>query len=896
MTLGTFFAANAGMRAPSRTFTLPILLFLFALPLQAAPPALSGVVVNEAGVPLAGAEVVAGQKYSLRRSTVSARTDASGRFRIQMEDCGLVVLRASRRDFAPSSMDVDACQTSTDYRIVLRRGATASGRITGADGRPVAGAGVELVRSSAPREPGPRATTGPDGRFIVSGISPGVYVLRTAHPKHPRLEQKGVEIPEGNPKVDLGGFALSKPQKVEGQVVDQEGRPLAGVRILQDRSGPLEISAAPVTGPDGRFVLPEVVFGRLTLCKEGYDSAWGPMISPSRTSQLSRIVLRPAPQPFRVSGRIVDGEGRPVDGARVRSGPHESGCVVITRTDPCTGERIPDDVMVSDMEGRFSVELRERMDFDFRAEAPGYLPTVRSRVPAVPGQSAEIEMVLRRSLAVTGRVLAKGGSPAAGVKVALFMNPSGPQAVTDAQGRFRLEGIAPGRQDFQAEHPKLGRAVRRLEVGPDASSLELRLDGVAERAIAGLVLDPDGKPLPGVPVDVVGGPRAWSDAKGRFRLILDPYEPPYLTTATIRASKDGYASTSQVVALSEGSSPQDVELRLGAGQSISGRLLADPDRLAGASVEARQGEELRQAEVTREGRYRLVGLGPGEWTVTAHAQGGWSDPKRVLLEPGQEEAFLDLEVSRPLALRGRVLEPDGTPSASARVRVSRSGGPGLLSVVSDADGRFAVEVPSGTYAILATQPRYAPARLESVTVAEPLDGLEIRLRPGLPLTGRILGLPAGVHTSVRAEQDGAYRMTEAGPDGTYRFDDLGPGEWKLTARVSGKDFYRDMEESVLLSPETAGARYDFDPALGNASLSGRIEAGDRPVFAEIELLTATGEEVPSTRLGFRDEEYRYSHLRPGTYTLRITDRISRRVLTRTVEVSGDERLAIDPRE
>ena len=805
-----------------------ILVFLFAFPLHATPPALSGVVVNEAGAPVAGAEVLAVRMHDPRKSEASARADASGRFRIQVKDCGQVVLKAARRDFAPSALNVDACQASPDYRIVLRTGVTASGRIVAADGRPVEGAWIALAQSDAslrdPQEPAPNsARTGRDGRFTLPGVVPGVYVLRVAHPEHPRLHQPGIEVPEGT-KVDLGGFALSKPQRAEGQVVDQAGRPVEGVRILAFFSDRLDIAAAPVTGPDGRFMLPEVIVGRLTLCKEGYSSYQGPLAYPGLFSKPARIALWPAPPPLRVAGRVVDGEGHPVAGARVRSGPHENGCTVFNLIDPCTGRFIPDQVVTSDADGRFSMEIRARVELDIKAEAPGHLPAVQSRVPAT--QSAGIELVLRRNPTVTGRVLARDGSPAAGVRVTEFQNPRSPEAVTDAQGRFRLEGVFPGRRMLEARHPELGRALRRLEVSPGASTLDFHLDGMPERAVAGRVLDPDGNPLPGAYVNLGEYFRTWSGADGRFRLVLDAdWNPP--APATFRVSHDGYASASLAFRASE-APVRDLEIRLGPEQSVTGYLLGleKPEDFANATVTAERGTERREVKVTREGRYRLGGLGPGEWTVSAHILGRRRAAARAVLEPGQEEVRLDLE---------------------------------------------------------------------AVVLKEELDGVEIRLLPGWTLTGRVPGVPAGARASVRAEQDGVYRSTDAGPDGAYRFDDLGPGEWKLTASVYAEGFHhREGTGSVTLAHET-GSRFDFDLALGDASLSGRLGSDDAPVLGVLQLLSPEGNEVDSIYVGPLEGEFRFPHLRPGTYTLRITDRISGRVLSRDVEVSGSEEIAIDLR-
>ena len=81
---------------------------------------------------------------------------------------------------------------------------------------------------------------------------------------------------------------------------------------------------------------------------------------------------------------------------------------------------------------------------------------------------------------ITGRVIDAAGAPIAGATVAVTSNAqpvSDIASLTDADGRFRRGGLAPGRYTLDVR--KAGRATRSIDVDvADAqqTNLEVRLD------------------------------------------------------------------------------------------------------------------------------------------------------------------------------------------------------------------------------------------------------------------------------------------------------------------------------------------------------------------------------------------------------------------------------------
>src|SRR5262249_25073786 len=122
-----------------------------------------------------------------------------------------------------------------------------SGRVLGPDGRPVAGAKLYLtVAMGYLRRPAlsPEcATTGPDGRFrfTVPKAQFGdryTVVTATAANHGPGW----VQIPARGKRDDLALRLVADDMPITGQIVDLEGKPVAGatLRVLQVNAAPGE--------------------------------------------------------------------------------------------------------------------------------------------------------------------------------------------------------------------------------------------------------------------------------------------------------------------------------------------------------------------------------------------------------------------------------------------------------------------------------------------------------------------------------------------------------------------------------------------------------------------------------------------------------------------------------
>ncbi|RKY17969.1 MAG: hypothetical protein DRQ55_14530 [Planctomycetota bacterium] len=248
---------------------------------------------------------------------------------------------------------------------------------------------------------------------------------------------------------------------VRGQVVDLQGDPVEGADIW--------LSAA-ANHTEGAVVTQADRSGYFAIEAVGSWHQVGAIRPPDSPSALHRldddadadalITLTLGPAGAELRGRVVDAQGAPVSDARVVVG-WENGF----RAPPgARGERTPAVTGFSAADGRFAFQALPIGTTSVLCRATGYAAATRS-VHLSATAPAEVELSLPPGCEVHGVVTDEQGRPMAGASVMWgdWASHLGRDGVTDAFGRYLLDGLAAGQSSVAVEHHEC-RAVVTAEV------------------------------------------------------------------------------------------------------------------------------------------------------------------------------------------------------------------------------------------------------------------------------------------------------------------------------------------------------------------------------------------------------------------------------------------------
>lgn len=551
-----------------------------------------------------------------------------------------------------------------------------------------------------------------------------------------------------------------------------------------------------------------------------------------------------------VTVRVVDSEGRPVVGARVRG--LSDGAVAGT--------------VVTGGDGSAVLSV-----------APGAIEVLApGRVDAVRAGGASPEVVIlpparERSLEVLGA----GGEPLAGAEVRLA-DDGWTVGTTDGRGRLVMGGrftepvllevhgrpdrppgevheviLLPRVGDETAE-PEAVRVPRAAAEGAPSGPLAVVLP--PGRAAFGRILDLEEQPLEGATVVLTparggaGEPmELTTDPAGRFLGAAVAWDAFDLT-----ADADGFApATLRGMELPESSGPADLgSLLLQPGVAIDGRVI-DPEGgpVAGARLHFREAtgrpapsererllEDEPAAVAGDDGRFVVDDLAPGRpvdllasaegflpvWTLAVEAPP--TDPLVITLEPAAQ-------------LSGRVVDQDDEPVVDASVTVTSTGSPeGTVGVVArrEVGSRTAPTDERGRFQVdgLAPGPTRVEAAAEGYLSAGPVEtdlplggevrDLEIVLRRGAVIAGTVAD-EAGEPVAGADLRAGPARGSSAA-DGTFRLVGLDVG---FVGLFTYHPDFKPAAQEVEVRPGTNTVEVVLEDGF---VLAGRtVDEGGRPL-------------------------------------------------------------------
>ena len=398
-------------------------------------------------------------------------TDAEGAFVFDALEPGDYHLHARAGRLAGQLASPVAARLGTRVEGVLievEPGRALAGRVRRGGGGPVVGATVAVVARGEPRG---ETTSDAGGAFRFEGLLPGPHLVRATAPGFLAAVRSASLAEQDLPGIDL---ELQAAAQVRGLVVDAQDRPCpATISVESDERRGKPVRA----GDDGRFLLADLPPGETALRAECGPRGRARLdLGKVAPDERREVTLRLSAGGLHVRGTVRWKDGSPAAGIELTAGNLRADMSPEqTTTNPSGGYQLgplPAGALVM-------VEARSPI-------ATGSDPASGRRTVRLTGpqDATGVDFVLARSEgAIRGVVTGPGGAPLPGAVVAAEA-PTFTRAVTDQDGSFVLDGLAPEDHQLRAEYPGLVSEEKEVAAGRRDVRFQLRrgalLAGVVE--------------------------------------------------------------------------------------------------------------------------------------------------------------------------------------------------------------------------------------------------------------------------------------------------------------------------------------------------------------------------------------------------------------------------------
>ncbi|MBI1849153.1 MAG: carboxypeptidase regulatory-like domain-containing protein [Planctomycetes bacterium] len=832
----------------------------------------------------------------------------------------------STSKLADSHRDVAPLATPIDEPAPKSKGSTVVGRVVrSVDRSPLGEVGVEIVAWEVPPpslriRPIRRTTSAADGTFRFEGVD-----LHDRRPMSMRVRDRYwwgtgsilAQAKRTDDGVDVGDLPATTCGTVSGRCVSPDGRALEGVELLAcpfvdpnappnsgwDVNGEDTFLTRATSDSDGRFVIGANVPGPKFEVRS-QRGAFAPARSePFVAVAESDVSIGDLTLP--VGGGIVahmrDAAGRPVPGASLQA---NRKLAAGNKPEILPGPAIE----TAGDDGTVRIAHLSPAHYFVIAGAEKLAGVTIVDVVVEEGATpTPLEIVLAAGHFVAGRVTDAGGAPVSGATIRA--HPEGSNGFldrakdTDAQGRFRIEGLSETKVDLNLRAEGwVSQSKSSVEVDHDDVDFVL----VAKGTIRGRVIGPDGAPVANARVWAHAKDQAPSDAgparssdDGTFELSVRP--AAYVLFAD---HADFAESESVAVDITDGKPIADVTVTLRAGATIRGIVLASADRtpiphalvIAAPSAATPEPPSTgatehwnKRAVSQLDGSFTLRGVSPGTCEIRAQLE-PWIDGASAPIEIAEGAAVdgVVILLRRGATIHGTVYD-DGQPSGGVPVNLF-DGPRHLQETKSRDDGTYAIErIPPGAYQIMRMPKEILgdSGTIESVPVTlREGDDVVIDLgekassaSAGCRVFGSVLAGGQALVAQVVMVKVGAggFHAAQAKSDenGNYEFIGVASGRYRVLVQP-GEDV--GNFSATIDIPERREWRVDLSAPEG--IVSGHVVDADtgKPIggIAVLALRTdaranvdvETFVDVLSGKVDTDgDGEYRLRHVAPGRYRI-----------------------------
>jgi protocatechuate 3,4-dioxygenase beta subunit len=503
-----------------------------------------------------------------------------------------------------------------------------------------------------------------------------------------------------------------------------------------------------------------------------------------------------------IRGRVVDNQGRPLGNVSV-----SADSIICSNWGSASTQTSAD--------GAYTLAAPPGT-YHIRANKNGYVPAAPelAKVPVADAQAAAVTVDFTLDplpYTIRGTVRDSLGQPVKDAYINASACGLSYSTETDAAGAYTLMVSA---DSFSISASKSGYVqppALTVAVPPNAEHVDFTLHPRVTYTITGRVTDPQGTPLKDAYVRTAsGGPdydSDYTDATGKYTLqvMAGAYQ--------ILAEKEGYARVKRAgITVPPNQSGIDfvlppVDLKIqGTVRDTAGRGVPDA-RIC--PTPAGESSSYRCRSTYYNGAYTKF-LPAGTYRVSASASCyTYATISNVTLPPSKTGLDFTIRLYDQL-IAGRATDTDGQPVCGATVTAKD----GVTESDSTArNGRYAIQVPAGTYKVSATKDGYATPATKNVTVPPSTTTLNFGFQA--PNKSTVQGTVrdkrgasmAGV--SVVAAGSSGNAATVTGTDGSYTLR-LVDGSWSITA---SKPEYLAFPafHAVMTPPNRTGVNFTLIP-------------------------------------------------------------------------------------
>jgi hypothetical protein len=439
-----------------------------------------------------------------------------------------------------------------------------------------------------------------------------------------------------------------------------------------------------------------------------------------------------------------------------------------------------------------------------RIEADGY-GSVQRDIQVVGEMRYDFELVPESVLA--GRVVDGGGRPVPNARV--FANPDISEqphfvgvgaGIADDDGRFRIDGLAPGRFHLFAAADGVGTSVAKLAIASPGTGKDVTIVVDRQARVSGRVVR-DGQPVTGALVAVEPGApltgRAYSQSDGKFALDNVPYGKIKLvavgydqqTPATVVVDKD----------------LDNVTIEVTDRATLSGRVLRHGKPVAGADVFCAPSQTTARSSI--DGTYILRGLPPGQCQLNAQELRtvfAFMPSKNLTIAAGVANTA-DIELSGGGEARGVVVDESGKAVPHVYVRMIEPNGDVGESMTDDKGQFHCMLMLGGDYRVSVFPTPGAQAAFEPASGEHPVvnvadgnastKGVRIAIKhEQMSISGRVVddtgAIVADVHVEALGTNPRARGVASMIPsiradaNGNFTINNLARGFYNLHAHAA----------------------------------------------------------------------------------------------------------------